>query len=249
MAFSCEPASLMVGEEDPSAPYATQQASSPVPMSNRMLAGHTPLKFSRPPTPPPSKMSMEGIEDTPTRTNTHINSFLTQTNDDDEKLSLRGPLNLPELPTRPDANNFTLDALSMRLQQLKEHPESSTPMVIAHPSPGFVSPANGPETGVLSQQERYADPTRHSTFYILTFISRAMAGGIEPTCTRTFDSHHSHSGRSSNLSPNNGVPHPHQEAREQQVQSAFEQGGIKLKKKPSTNFGAPFGQLGGFARM
>jgi hypothetical protein len=30
---------------------------------------------------------------------------------------------------------------------------------------------------------------------------------------------------------------------------AFEQGGIKLRKKTSINFGAPMGQLGGFAAL
>lgn len=29
----------------------------------------------------------------------------------------------------------------------------------------------------------------------------------------------------------------------------FEAGGIKLKKKTSINFGAPFGQLGGFSAL
>jgi hypothetical protein len=33
------------------------------------------------------------------------------------------------------------------------------------------------------------------------------------------------------------------------VQRDFDQGGIKLKKKSSCNFGAPFGSLGGFGTM
>jgi hypothetical protein len=40
-----------------------------------------------------------------------------------------------------------------------------------------------------------------------------------------------------------------QESHEAQVQHDFEHGGIKLKKKPSVNFGAPFGQLGGFSAL
>lgn len=35
-----------------------------------------------------------------------------------------------------------------------------------------------------------------------------------------------------------------QEVREAKVQAEFEQGGIRLKKKTSVNFGAPFGSLG-----
>ena len=37
--------------------------------------------------------------------------------------------------------------------------------------------------------------------------------------------------------------------REERVQADFESGGIKLKKKPSVNFGVPFGQLGGFGNL
>lgn len=33
------------------------------------------------------------------------------------------------------------------------------------------------------------------------------------------------------------------------VQRDFDQGGIKLKKKASSNFGAPFGTLGGFGAV
>nr|POE79537.1 hypothetical protein CFP56_07602 [Quercus suber] len=154
VAFSGDPTSLMIDEGPPS-PASTRQTASPLPMVNRMLAGHTPPKFSRPPTPPPQKMTMDGIEDTPTRHNTHINTFLTRSNDEEEDFSLRGPLNLPELPTLPDESNFTLDALSMRLQQLKDHPEASTPMVVAHPSPGMVSPANEPVIDDILQRERY----------------------------------------------------------------------------------------------
>jgi hypothetical protein len=36
---------------------------------------------------------------------------------------------------------------------------------------------------------------------------------------------------------------------EAKVHSDFEQGGIRLKKKSSTNFGAPFGCVGGAAGM
>ncbi len=51
---------------------------------------------------------------------------------------------------------------------------------------------------------------------------------------------------SNTLSPNNLPALSKQTSRDDQVQAEFENGGIKLKKKPSVNFGAPFGQLGGF---
>lgn len=37
-----------------------------------------------------------------------------------------------------------------------------------------------------------------------------------------------------------------QVSRDEKVHDDFESGGIKLKKKASVNFGAPFGSLGGF---
>lgn len=43
--------------------------------------------------------------------------------------------------------------------------------------------------------------------------------------------------------------HASRDQGEDKVHSDFETGGIKLKKKPSVNFGAPFGQLGGFGSM
>jgi hypothetical protein len=36
-----------------------------------------------------------------------------------------------------------------------------------------------------------------------------------------------------------------QTSRDEKIHNDFEQGGIRLKKRPSTNFGVPFGQLGG----
>nr|POE59013.1 hypothetical protein CFP56_24283 [Quercus suber] len=185
VAFSGDPASLMVDEGPPS-PTSTQQTASPLPMINRMLAGHTPPKFSRPPTPPPQKMTMDGIEDTPTRHNTHINTFLTKSNDEEEELTLRGPLNLPELPTLPDESNFTLDALSLRLQQLKDHPGASTPMVVAHPSPGMVSPANEPASDDLLQREKYANPFKSFDLACaLTVLTRSPNG--DPPSTSNAD--------------------------------------------------------------
>lgn len=116
---------------------------SPNPPNNRMLAGHTPVRApQRPPTPPPQKMTMDGVEDTPTRHNTHLNSYLTQSNDEDEDRELKGPLMLPELPHRPGDSNFTLDALSKKLEHIQHHPEDSKPLVFSQPSPGLASPVD-----------------------------------------------------------------------------------------------------------
>lgn len=50
------------------------------------------------------------------------------------------------------------------------------------------------------------------------------------------------------MSPQSGLPLSQvasNEAHDDAVQRDFDQGGIKLKKKASSNFGAPFGSLGG----
>ena len=128
-------------DEIPSSPPQTSKALSPPPYNYRMDAGHTPLKAPRPPTPPNNSMSMDGIEDIPTRNNTHINAFLTRSNDEDEDKELKGPLNMPELPNCPDEANFTFEMLSRRLEQIENHPEDAKPMLFAQPSPGLASPA------------------------------------------------------------------------------------------------------------
>ncbi|KAM3417047.1 hypothetical protein BST61_g8628 [Cercospora zeina] len=219
---------------------------SPPPPINRMLAGHTPIKAPRRPTPPPeNSLSMDGIEDTPTRHNTHVNAYLTQSSDEEEDMPLKGPLNMPELPHRPDDNNFTLDALSHRLQEISEHPdeEKSKPLVYAKPSPGLASPADDANEGAgqgANSEERPIVP----------------ADPISPVNTRALDSNAVQSPSSafgSNLSPsvsNIKSPDPSgalspQEQHEAKIHQEFEQGGIRLKKKTSINFGAPFGSLAG----
>lgn len=116
---------------------------SPTPPNNRIMAGHTPLRTPRRPTPPPA-YCMDGLEDTPTRNNTHINTLLSTSHCKDEDEALKGPLNMPELPHQPDESNFTLEALSRKLALIERDPESSEsrPMVFAQPSPGLASPAN-----------------------------------------------------------------------------------------------------------
>jgi hypothetical protein len=140
----------VVVEEIP-APAAHAESLSPPPPEHRALAGHTPIRIPRKPTPPPQKMLLEGIEDTPTRNNTHINTYLTQCNDDDEEKALTGPLHMPELPGRPSDGNFTLEALSKRLEQIEQHPEQSKPMIFSTPSPGLASPENELDTLISDQ--------------------------------------------------------------------------------------------------
>jgi hypothetical protein len=84
---------------------------------------------------------MDGIEDTPTRNNTHINTYLVRSNDEEEDKELKGPLNMPELPHVPSDGNFTFEMLSKRLEQIEKNPDTAKPMVFKQPSPGLASPA------------------------------------------------------------------------------------------------------------
>jgi hypothetical protein len=186
-------------EEIPISPPTTVKPLSPLPPANRADAGHTPLK--RPPTPPPQKMTMDGIEDTPTRNNTHINLMLTRSDDEEGDVPLKGPLSMPELPNRPDETNFTLEALSKRLEQVARSPDESMPTIFAQPSPGMLSPQEPASLDHGSQSE-------------VQDVEHLASAAVSPSA----------------------VPLPPDQ----------EVNGIKLKKKASTNFGAPFGQLGGF---
>jgi hypothetical protein len=210
-------------------PNRSTEALSPPPPINRMLAGHTPVRVPRRPTPPPMDMSMDGIEDTPTRNNTHINAFLTQS--DEEDMPLKGPLNMPELPHRPDAGNFTLDALTERLHQMVNNPDQSKPLVYSRPSPGLASPVNERSSKNHSPSSKL--PSNETP--------------ISPTNTRAQDGKVQGSQVGSNLSPSisntDATPMSPQEAHEAKVHAEFQEGGIRLKKKTSINFGAPFGSL------
>lgn len=223
-------------DENPLSPPTAAKTLSPVPPENRSMAGHTPLKAKRPPTPPPKDMLLDGVEDTPTRHNTHINAFLTRSNNDDVDMALKGPLNMPELPNRPDESNFTLEALSKRLEQIEKDPEVAKPMIFSEPSLGLASPASPP-------LENLRSPERADKF------GGQIGSAVVP------DGYISHSDLSSNnLSPTaalspNGAPQSQKQSHEEQVHRNFEEGGIKLKKKPSVNFGAPFGSLGGLGGM
>ncbi|KAK3109375.1 hypothetical protein LTR53_017434 [Teratosphaeriaceae sp. CCFEE 6253] len=187
-------------EDGPRSPPPTARNLSPLPPNNRALAGHTPLKAPPRPLTPPDGMAIDGSEDTPTRYNTHINLFLTKGNEYEDDVPLKGPLSMPELPNKPDETNFTLEALSKRLEQVARSPGEARPMVFAQPSPGLASPAEPAETS----SRRVTPPTG--------FLQSPPAV----------------------LSPSSVTTQPQ------------EFNGVKLKKKASTNFGAPFGQLGGF---
>ena len=67
---------------------------------------------------------------------------------------------------------------------------------------------------------------------------------LAPRATRTFPD-------SPVISPTNGAPLSLQLSHEQEekIHKEFDHGGIKLKKRPSTNFGAPFGSLGGYGSV
>lgn len=180
-------------------------------------------------------MAMDGIEDTPTRNNTHINTLLVKSSDDEEDPALNGPLNMPALPHQPDATNFTLEALSKRLENIVDHPENGKPMIFSQKSPGLASPASpaerdgkdvSPESQAkLNEEKPLAPLPTHQA------QSEAGSNALSPTLSQ--------------VSRNTGTFSP-QEVHEAKVQAEFEQGGIKLKKKTSTNFGAPFGSLAGF---
>lgn len=145
VAFAEETPTAVKVEEIP-APAAGHL--SPHPLNNRMEAGHTPMKTPRPPTPPPHNMSMDGIEDTPTRNNTYVNNcYMQRSRDEEEDSALSGPLNMPELPNKPDETNFTFDVLNKRLENLESHPEDqqSRPMVFNQKSPGLASPVSEAE--------------------------------------------------------------------------------------------------------
>lgn len=119
---------------------------SPPPFFNRMAAGHTPLRAPRPRTPPPTHLaSMDGMDDTPTRNNTEFNRRNSEDLEDEDK-ALTGPLNMPELPNRPDETNFTLEALSRRLEQIERSPGENEPFCFAERKQGLPSP--GAEDGV-----------------------------------------------------------------------------------------------------
>lgn len=212
-------------EEIPRSPNSDPPLSPPA-FINRVAAGHTPLRAPRPLTPPPlNSLTFDGIEDTPTRNNTHANTGLTKTSSEEEEKELKGPLNMPELPNKPNDTNFTLEALSKRLEQIERNPEEGRPMVFQAPSPGVASPTAERERGSEAPLAPVSTCIRDSSVSELSSNALSSAALSSPSKDTS-----------------------REQAEEDPVQAAFENGGIKLKKKVSTNFGAPFGSLGGFGR-
>lgn len=215
---------------------------SPLPPELRAHAGATP------PPKNPLKNRLDGLEDTPTRNNTLLNASITRDSDDEDgDQALSGPLNMPELPNRPGEHNFTEEMLCKRLERIAASPDcdESRPMVFAEPSPGLMTPAD------LAEQAR-AEKDSY-------FPARAEEAPIAPAQTaippESANSTNSASLHSSALmSPQSGLPLSQITSQEQEFRDAalhrdFQEGGIKLKKKASSNFGAPFGSLGGFGNV
>lgn len=133
-------------EEIPCLSPTSMQTLSPIPDDYKAHAGHTPIKApTRPLTPPPHNMTLTEIDDTPTKNNTHINTLLARSDDEDEDPALTGPLSMPELPNLPGEHNFTEEMLFKRLEHIAQSPgtEEARPLVFATPTPGLATPEAG----------------------------------------------------------------------------------------------------------
>lgn len=227
-------------EEIPTGPA---RILSPLPPELRAHAGATP------PPKNPLKNRLDGLEDTPTRNNTLLNASLSKESDDEDgDQALSGPLNMPELPNRPGEHNFTEEMLCKRLERIAASPDcdESRPMVFAEPSPGLMTPADLAEQAKAEKDSYF--PARAEEAPI------APAQTAIPPSTLPESANSTTSVSSALISPQSGIPlsqipSHEQEARELAVHRDFQEGGIKLKKKPSSNFGAPFGSLGGFGNV
>lgn len=134
---------LLKVEEIPCMSPGSMRTLSPVPDEYKANAGHTPIRTpALPLTPLPEDMIRSDIEETPTRSNTHMNSFLTQSNDEDKDPALKGPLSMPELPNEPGEHNFTEEMLFKRLEQIAQSPgtEEARPLIFSQKSPGLATP-------------------------------------------------------------------------------------------------------------
>lgn len=87
-------------------------------------------------------MTLTEIDDTPTKNNTHINTLLARSDDEDEDPALTGPLSMPELPNQPGEHNFTEEMLFKRLEHIAQSPatEEARPLIFATPTPGLATP-------------------------------------------------------------------------------------------------------------
>ncbi|KAF4553230.1 Hypothetical protein D9617_7g029570 [Elsinoe fawcettii] len=203
-------------DELPASPPATRQILSPPPPEYRKNAGHTPLRIpSRPESSDSTNRTslfLEALEATPTRRNTARNKSMVS--DDDEDIALSGPLRLPELPSKPSSENFTMDALTARLQYIEEHPDENQPLALS---------------ARFNMDDDASEPDESE----LTFL--APKNTEAPKDTPSLSQGETSAAEMS--------PPPASETSQAQSDDFKDDGGIKLKKKTSVNFGAPFGQL------
>ncbi len=162
-------------------PFPLHAVSSPPPESYRLHAGHTPRATSFGPLSPPLVVGTPGTSGLPP-----LDHILQNDGVGDEDPPLKGPL---VLDNRPENALDMLHALEERLQDVKDHPEQSTPAVLqgaANPR----SPSDGSDDTV--KPDKRAD-----------------------------------------------------QAKEEPPSKSSERidDGIRLRLKPSMNFGAPFGSL------
>lgn len=232
-------------EEIPCPSPGSMMTLSPVPSEYRAHAGHTPVKTpARPMTPLSKDMAASEMEDTPTKSNTHINTFIARNDGEDEDPALTGPLSMPELPNQPGEHNFTEEMLFRRLEHIAQSPgtDEARPLVFATPTPGLATP--DPADGSPKAVDRYISKVSALYNRFADDHDSNPGGIVAPVPTHELPTQ-----PGSAMSPQSGIPLSQVTSNEEieaAVQRDFDQGGIKLKKKASSNFGAPFGTLGGY---
>ena len=219
--------------------HSPWSAASPIPSEYRVHAGHTPVKTPATPLTPSLY-----VDDTPTKNNTQINASLAKSGDEDEDPALTGPLSMPELPNQPGEHNFTEEALIRRLNHIAQSPgtEEARPLVFATQTPGLATPEA--VDGSPKELHRYSLPIILTVDSMTNSLCSNPGGIVAPVPTNELPTQ-----PGSAMSPQSGIPLSQitsNEEIEAAVQKDFDEGGIKLKKKASSNFGAPWGTLGGY---
>ncbi|KAF1344556.1 hypothetical protein BDV97DRAFT_402339 [Delphinella strobiligena] len=194
-------------------PPQTRATLTPPPPANIHHAGHTPLRASISGDMSPA-LGL-GALDTPTRSNTARNESLADSAEEDRPL--KGPLMMPELPNQPGQENFTMHMLEAKLQDLVEHPEDSEPMVLKLPTP---AQEDGPGDEPITALDKGTDHVQN-----LAAEQNNRDDKDDKPATQPVSS-------DARVTPPSVAP----EVDNLDV-------GIKLRKKPSCNFGAPLGQM------
>lgn len=189
-------------DEVPRSPPQSRAAISPPPLANRHHAGHTPLHGSITGPLSPALSTFSARPDTPTRSNTTLNETLTMPDNDDRPL--KGPLMMPELPSNPGSQNFTMDMLEAKLRDLVDHPEDSEPLVMKTATPDAIDSLQDKSTTHAPEP-----PAEKPASQPASAGSKSTSPSAAPTVATT---------------------------------DPLDRG-IKLRKKPSCNFGAPLGQM------